>query len=576
MFPEINIIINRSDDHPSFDLFRTIFGQSPDLQLGNVAVSRSGNIRYYVNGNIHIFLYGEIYDRLDLIQNLNDVNNPEILNLLPLINGSFFTVMVDNATNKTFIVTDRINSRKLYYRKNSTNWILTNNPQYFPKIDNELDLGGIACYLINGVVFNNNTLYRNIRIFDRASIYQIDNQEFSSKYYWQYAFTEEFKGIPKNELKKKFSHLLMKSVSRRIDALKPEVCYLSLSGGYDSRFLLGALREFKNDLLVRTFSYGTETKLDSGDDFLAEKISASIGFKHQMIPAYLNDFVGTINLNAEYGFGLSNFCDEVDAWMQLSDQFKENPSSLLFVGDMYYMPSRDYDMIKDKRISLYASKIYPWHYLSPFLKYLPKNISEDLVNGYSSIFQGILERLPSTKKFNDLKDFVYLDQRITHKLMLWRELFHSPFIKVAIPLLDNDVLDFIRKLPVEYRHKKALYKETIREMFPDLFEFPMAKNVWAYPSWHEESIRSYRDVYNQIISRNSKLDQIISPEIISFLVKSKDNFKEDKPQKFYRVIRKLSGKFDFVNDVFADYLLKNYLINADNLITRLLLLKRVL
>lgn len=575
MFSEINILIDRSGNSPDKEGFRSIFGQNPDFRNGNIMLFKSGNTRYFNNRNIHIYIVGEIYEGLDIIKNLNNIDEEVLLKNLPLINGSFLLFIFDDLSKKSFVVTDRINSRKLYYYKDSAKWILTNNPKYFSKIDKELNIGGIACYLINGVVLNNNTLYRNILVFDRACLHQI-NGDIKSRTYWHYTFTNEFKGIAKQELKKNFSELLLKSVSRRINAVKPNICYLSLSGGYDSRFLLGALRELKSDVQIRTFSYGSEIKRTTGDDTIAEKMSKSLGFTHEMIPAYLGDFVRTVEMNAEYGLGVSNFCDEADAWIQLKDQFEADSSSLLFVGDMYYMPGRDYKVINDKRIALYTSKIFPWYFLSPFLKYLPKEVTDKFINGYSSIFNGVLDRLPETNNFNDLKDFVYLDQRITHKLMVWRELFHSPFIRVGIPLLDNEILDFIRKLPIEYRHKKSLYIETIRDMFPDLFAYPMANNVWAYPSWYGESIRSYNDVYKQIISQDSKLDQIIAPDIINYLVESNGNFKVDKPGTVYRAIRRLSGKSDMVNNIFSGYLLRNNFINADFLITRLLLLKKAL
>jgi hypothetical protein len=46
--------------------------------------------------------------------------------------------------------------------------------------------------------------------------------------------------------------------------------------------------------------------------------------------------------------------------------------------------------------------------------------------------------------------------------------------RVRSPWLDKDIVDFVRRLPVQYRLGKSLYESTVRSMFPHLFDLPMA------------------------------------------------------------------------------------------------------
>jgi len=582
MNSEINVVLcyNAQYTKEARDKFQTVFKINPEyLFFDNLFLSKGNRTQHLEKGNIQIFIHGEIYERHDIVESFQTFySQKDKVNLeLSKLNGSFIVTIIDIQTKEVYIITDRINSRRIYFYKNNSFIILTTNPKYFRNIDNEINIGGVASYLINGVVYNNNTLYRNIHALDRASLHKIVNGEHTMETYWQYTFTNEYNGISRNELKKRFAEVLIQSVSRRIKALKPETCFLSLSGGYDSRFLLGALRTLQSGYKLRTFSYGMVEKHDSGDDVIASRMAEKFGFEHHFEPAYANDLLKTISSNVRYGHGYSNFCDEVDAWLNLSKLFSEDPSSLLFVGDMFYLPYNDLGDVKDKRMPLFAAKVFPWYNIKPFLAVLPAENQNQLFMAYDKIYQNIILKLPDTNDFKIIKDFAYLDQRISHTLIYWREFFHGPFIKVALPLLDNEVLDFFRKLPNELRYNKILYKETLHEMFPDLFEVPIARNTWASPSWMDEIEKNKSEIFNRITHNYSQLDSIIAPQVILSLIgfENKTNIQFGTGNAI-RIIKKISNKNDALNNLLGGIVLRNTHINQTQLIIRLLLLREAL
>ena len=579
---ELNMVLYTNSINIDYarNKFKMVFNSDPgNTFFGNLLLSKGPATQHIKKDNVNIFIHGEIYEGMNIIESFYTINKQKdkVNEALSKINGSFTILIIDERSEEVYIITDRINTKRIYFYKKDSFIILTTNPDYFKNIDSEVNIGGIASYLINGVVYNDNTLYKNIRALDKASLHKIVNGEHTKAPYWKYIFTNEYDGISKDELKKKFAEVLIQSVSRRITACKPNTCFVSLSGGYDSRFLIGAIRALNSGYKIKTFSYGMEEKRLLGDDSIASQLAKKFGFEHHFEPAYVNDLLRTISLNVKYGHGYSNFCDEVDAWLNLSKLFSKDPSSLLFVGDMFYHSSFDFTYVKDKRLPLNTVVVYPWYYIKPFLTILPAESKERLISGYDEMYQNIIQKLPDTNDFKVLKDFAYLDQRISHTLIYWREFFHRPFIKVTQPLLDNDVLDFYRKLPQVLRYKKSLYKETLHDMFPDLFEVPIAKNIWVYPSWLKEVEKNKAELFSRITHNSSSLDSIIPPQTILSLIGND----EKKNIRFgtgntIRAVKKLSSRNDTFNNLLGGIVLRNTHITKTQLMIRLLLLREAL
>lgn len=529
--------------------------------------------RYLECENLIILIHGEIYEGEDLLNTLSfdsgDITS--IKNSLLKMNGSFAMVLISKNTQGLFVITDRINSKRIYYCRDDQKTILTTQPGYFSSIDNKVSAGGVASCLINGSVFNNYTLYENIKAFDRASLHSIKNGKINSTEYWHYEFTNEYAGIPKEDLREEFKKLLLQSVERRLKALKPDTCYLSLSGGYDSRFLLGALREMKEGFKLKTFSYGMVGGKDAGDDVVASNLAKLAGVEHHFEPAYTNDVMKTIKANSFYGHGMANFCDEVEAWQNLGQIFSQNSSAVLFVGDMFYHSSYDLHRVTDKRLPLQRVKIHPWYYIKPLLSLLPKVNQHMLISAYNDLYEGILKRLPETDDYQVIKDFAYIDQRVSHTLCYWRTFFQAPFIRVTQPLLDNDILDYFRKLPDELRFGKIFYKDTVKELFPDLFKIPIANTLWEQPDWLVELINEKESVLNNYKGRSSLLDEIVSIQCFTNAIKDlKDCRRQYKTNPIQKMVKILISKNDVLNGLFGELVMKSTHLSYINFIIRLL------
>ncbi len=91
----------------------------------------------------------------------------------------------------------------------------------------------------------------------------------------------------------------------------------------------------------------------------------------------------------------------------------------------------------------------------------------------------MLESNRAIQDLYDLREYLYLDQRLP-RLLSWREAYAEPCGEVRNPLVDREVLELRQRFPKHLTLGKQLFKDTVTEMFPDLFAIDRA----VAGSWH--------------------------------------------------------------------------------------------
>jgi hypothetical protein len=87
----------------------------------------------------------------------------------------------------------------------------------------------------------------------------------------------------------------------------------------------------------------------------------------------------------------------------------------------------------------------------------------------NNLADGIYDGINGISDPREKCDFLYLNQRIDHILMPWREYFTGQVGYVHNPYLDGGILNFVKKMPGQLRKEKFLFRDTITNMFPELF-----------------------------------------------------------------------------------------------------------
>lgn len=511
-----------SDKNHSLDNFFSVAKVEPDISIAtrsfivHLISSSSTQISVDRENDVMLLLHGEIYSTKDnRAESLLKQFIKRGINFSRDINGSFVVLLIDKRNDTVAVVTDRINTRKVFCSRYKEGIWLSTSLYLHPTADVDLDPIGIACYLANGVVHNNRTLFDGISTLERASVHVLTQDGFQGTRYWSYEFTNSDPDINEKELRAELSELLVESVKIRLNG-NPKV-FLSLSAGYDSAGILGILGSKLKVKNVNCFSYAHGEPKFNSDEYIAEKMASHLGYDFKVVQSYKGNIIDVLDHNARLGNGLANFCDEVDAWIEMASVFSATAPSVLFVGTHCFgWVDRELNDLVDVLNSIV---IYDFNRLSWLQGMLPQQVYNILCDGLNEEMTQILKRCPAAKDHHDSKDYLYLDQRVSNLLLYWREYYAGQYITVLNPFLDNSILDFMKKVPTHLRRGKRLYKETIVEMFPELFQFERAATASYVPDWEEE-FSSQRSAIEAIISsQDSKLDRIIPPEVILRLLR---------------------------------------------------------
>jgi asparagine synthase (glutamine-hydrolysing) len=515
---------------------------------------------------IQIFLNGVIYNNSEeqliegfLLQGSDYINK---------IEGSFVIFLIEGT--QFHILTDKLNSKKAFYAFVNGIWYVSNNVDALPKNKCQLDLAGLACYLANGVMFNDLTLFKEIRSAKRASVYSFNNGEISTRCYWNCQFEySSSSNKPQQQLQKELELLLFNSIKSRYASASNKA--ISLSGGYDSRGILGILHKKIKASNISCFSYAlTENpKMDSDAD-VAKELAAKCGYPYQTIESYKGNLVELLKANAREGKCVSDFCIELDVWHRLaaSNQFTD-----IFTGDEWF-GRNNFALNSQEEIlgSVYIRGASGIGWLENFIS---KKVYKQMCHCLNVLTDEIFETTNAFPDPQDKIDFLYIDQRLDHALMPWRENFLSQAGFIHDPYLDGKILEFIKQLPPHLRRDKLLFKNTIRDMLPDFFSMKLSTLKDVKPDLQEE-LHKHKDLLISLIQgTESRLDSIISKkEILSALEQKVTIIKKAKAFSI-RVINYIRRRNKIADKLFNIFMGRRVVpsMNQDQLLLRLLVIR---
>jgi len=386
------------------------------------------------------------------------------------LDGSFVLVAIDRGAENVFVITDRVGGRQCFLDSTPDAFYLASSLTFLAPRDRVLDPVALAAFLVNGFLICGRTLFQDVRRIPRASVSTLSSRGLTSYCYWRYGFDDAYVNRSTESLREELSWLIEQAVQRRARA--GEQVVISLSGGYDSPYILDCLRSLGHDS-VRCFSYADAPDPGEDDDAnVAKRHATQLGYAHEVIPSFSGDAVAAIWANAHYGEARAHFCFEVDAWANLRSRIPSE--SVILVGDeslgWHDVPLQTTDDVLGS-LGLFSSDLLAT-FRSPFR-----------LDDAMSVFDAERIALASSSFDIDLhktKDRLYLSERVANVLMPWRELFVARWCRVRSPLLDHRILEFMRHVPSVHRRGKKLFKEVAHHRFPLSYSAPRAVGGFPY------------------------------------------------------------------------------------------------
>jgi asparagine synthase (glutamine-hydrolysing) len=575
------------EDAPTFSLPATL-GKGVATSSFTVWIKRFADTHVLSDtaGEVTIVFYGHVCGDLSRSQ-IVDAYKAQGISFVEALNGSFAFLLIDKPRDKVVLATDRLGSRKIYMRQQDSMTVVSTVLKHLFTNDTSLDPIGVAWYLSNGVFHHHRTMLEGVSKLDRASICTFGgHRERNGKApgqmrrYWQYGFTREYAHKEIGQVKKELEALLVQSVRRRVSDNDPVM--ISLSAGYDSPGVLGILRERLHIENMQAFSHGLREDDEKSDAYLSRRLAEMYGIEHRFFHPYDGDLCGTIELNAMWGNGVAHFCDEASLWCAFYDQYAGKNFILFVAEEGFGGIGRNAELFHNEEI-LAICKILDFTSLRWLKRFLPQGVYRTFVEGQREDIAAIFDSLPPITDIHDIKDFIYLDQRLSCVHMPWREYFAGRIFRVQNPFLDNDVLDFVRKLPSEWRRGKRLYKETIAAMFPEIFAINRATVGGFVPDemWIEDMHRERGLIKERYLPNGSSsmLDALIPSDSINELLW----MEEEIPDKIGLAVEKMMSLSNRVvnkvkREIGAEKIKKRrrFLVGRTEFLLRYLVLRRFL
>ena len=204
------------------------------------------------------------------------------------------------------------------------------------------------------------------------------------------------------------------------------------------------------------------------------------GYSHEIVETYDGNFVRHLRDNAVTCLRrhLSWYCPDLGAWQRLVPRFASVECPVVFNGDGPGWRVRRLPILEmfGEPANLRGGCIVL--VILSIAERQPGELRARLSGGFRT---ALCCRVPRVHgHWHNAIDFVYLDQRLGTLILPWREACIPPGVAVRSPLLDNDVLDFLMRVPAAARSNRNLYRKTITAMYPQLYRFPRCSTLSNY------------------------------------------------------------------------------------------------
>lgn len=477
-------------------------------------------------------------------------------------NGIFATCIFDRETQSITLVRDRFGVKPLYYFQNDDVFVFASEAKViFDWLDKlKINFNALNKYLAFGNSVGDQTMVEGVYKLRPAEELHLgfSDKKVSKRRFWHIENVKEDRQITYKEAVSKTRKLLENAVERQLMSDVP--LGILLSGGLDSSTIALLANKFskrKLQTFTATFDFSLSGSLEAD---LAKMVSETISSNHSEIHITALD-VKNIFEELVYQYD-EPFADPASIPLySLSKSFKDFGKVVLQGdgGDEIFAGYRRYNILTNRKI---------WSVISRTCKNIFKGVLGDRFKRISEILENkntgkliaqfLVEESSVTlkskcfqeeinQKLERLKfdqDYVNIVSRLslgdTVNIALAAEIslllpdrylekvdkvtmYHS--IESRVPLLDNDLVDFLLRMPSKFKlsngRKKRLLKDAMSDLLPKKvlrgrkrgFDVPFKK--WLKDDLFDFALQKISDSNERIFNRT---------EIITLL----NNHKEGK------------------------------------------------
>jgi asparagine synthase (glutamine-hydrolysing) len=410
------------------------------------------------------------------------------------LNGAFVLAIWDRRAGKLLLANDRLGLCPLYYAQRNGRLMFASGVRALladSNLPRRVDLLAIAQLLAFDHVLHERTLLTDAHLLPPASLLIFSNGQLTIEPYWTLKYPEFHQPLSEEAYLEDLIFYLRQAVTRQAPGDLP--AGVLLSGGLDSRALLGFLCDGPATRPLHTFTFGIP---GCDDARFAHQVSSRVGAQHhffEMRPGYLLEL-------AEKGVrltdGLEN-CRHMNALATLSAQAEYAQVFYKgFLGDalMGYFTHRlflaNYD--ENGLMHLFLDR-YPFVF-SPVEQ---QQLFAQSLLPYSSAALDTCRAALAESQARLVVDRIShfdLHQRQRRMTLNGVRLVRSRGI-VRTPFCDKDLIDFVLRTPCGLRFERYLMKQALVRTFPDLAKVPYTETGFPLaPCLRDSLMRINRQV----------------------------------------------------------------------------------
>jgi len=440
------------------------------------------------DGSLGIFMDGEVYDydkqKTKLESNGHKFkvgNDPEFClhlyeeygeDFVQSLNGSFVIIIFDIKNRKMIVANDRFRLRPFYYAKNGEKHLFASEVKailedttFKTRICHE----AVADFFAFQMILGDKTFFEGITVLPPASILILSDGELSIRKYWDFKFQEK-RNRPREYYVENLVRVFRRAVERRMKG--NHRIGVSLSGGLDSRSIVAAIN--KKHYPIRTFTYGVR----GGDEArIAEKVAKKLGTTHRFFELKRDFLVDYVELGVRLTDGMSS-CWHFH-WMSLLEQIAKDVDLVFHGLGMDIMlggwtaPSSvriHRRILKAKNDAVLANLAY---------QKLRKFGVKEIKSLFSDAYYQKIKDMPIQSFKKALKEVKAKHPGDIADYIVWRDYTRtstSParrsYVEDREPGYDNDLVDFILKIPPALRFEHKIYHDFFTKLAPNLAKIP--------------------------------------------------------------------------------------------------------
>ena len=424
---------------------------------------------------------------------LNKYKKEGVSNLNKL-NGSYLILINDLVLNKFFIITDENTVAPFYYIIENRKFIFSWDISRLIKISNapitynESNL--MSWLMVGGRGFLNHTRFNGIHKIEPGEIIVVEGLEVNN--YKSNYFCFEPSSLSMNELVDDAAEALINSFKMRLN--KNKEYYIGLSGGLDSRILLGAAKkaEISSKNLI-AYTYGVPNFQEAD---IAQLLAAKRGMKHIKIELLPKDYIKFANDGLSVSAGSSIFKHGIHVHMYNQLSRLNNTKGLLLGSALdllaggTHSPKELYS-IKNKSylLDMYTNLTQKGD-IKNYLTYninkkdfqslcREKKVSKKALNDTRDLLAYSLEQIEGEDAvdINDALAFEIRIKRWYNANLVYPQLSNN----LILPTYDTNFINAIKKVP-SYHRKNSLFRiKLLKALAPDLLEIPHDASM--QPAW---------------------------------------------------------------------------------------------